>query len=145
MRLMAFDPGVTTGVAWTTPQGTETAHIKGELSHKLVWDTLESYVPNIIICERFNYQRRDKVVLEPMSIIGAIRTWHEVYTKTIKTSQLVFQTPSQAMNLWTDAKLQKIGLWETGRPHAMDALRHLLYYITTKEGDMTYVRRLQSE
>lgn len=145
MRLMAFDPGVTTGVAWTTPQGTETAHIKGDLAHKMVWDVLENYKPEKIVCERFNYQRRDKVVLEPVSIIGAVKTWYEVRGISLGSRSLTLQTPSQAMNLWTDSKLQKIGLWEPGRPHAMDALRHLLYYITTREGDMTYVRRLQSE
>lgn len=146
-RLIAFDPGVTTGVAYTDVGGQDivTVHIVGSMSHRMIWDTLEVYKPEVIIRERFSYQRRDKVVLEPVSINGAIQTWFEVRGTNLGCQNIKVQTPSQAMGLWTDSKLKKLELWEPGRPHAMDAVRHLLYYITVYQGDNRYIERLRDE
>jgi hypothetical protein len=92
----------------------------------------------MIVYESFLYQRRDKVDLRPVEAIGVIKLYHEIYRTPI-----ISQTPSQGKAFWTDDRLKKLDLWEAGQPHAMDALRHLLYYQAFKLNDKTLLERLK--
>jgi hypothetical protein len=44
---------------------------------------------------------------------------------------------------WTDDKIKRVGLWQPGKRHAMDALRHLLYYkaFTLKDTNLLFQLR----
>lgn len=128
MKIMAFDPGATTGVAiykdgdsWVS-----TSYRTFELTGLLpVWDQLHTTRPDRIVCESFLYQRRDKVVLRPVEVIGVIRLY-----SILESVPMIEQTPAHGKRFWTDDKIKKVGLWATGQTHGMDALRHLLYYQT---------------
>lgn len=126
MNIVAFDPGFTTGVARygkDTDLRYETTQVQGILE---LWDCLHMGTPyDLIIYESFLYQRRDKVDLRPVEAIGVIKLYAE-----LNNIEIGSQTPARGKRFWTDTKIKKIGLWESGQPHAMDALRHLLYYKT---------------
>lgn len=85
---------------------------------------LDLVKPQIIVCESFLYQSgRNKVVLDPVEVIGVVKLW-----VTKHDCKLIMQTPAMGKKFWTDDKIKKLGLWEEGQKHAMDAMRHLLHY-----------------
>ncbi len=135
MRIMAFDPGGTTGVAVLVKNDIRTWQIKDLLP---VWGLLQQVSPHTVVCESFHYQRRDKVDLTPVEVIGVIRLWCDTYAVP-----LIEQTPATGKKFWSNDKLKKTGLWSTTDKHAMDALRHLLYYITFEVKDLTWIQMLK--
>jgi hypothetical protein len=160
MRIVALDPGGTTGVATytfeTTHEGEEGTWERNQLGPEEHHDSLEAfldvYEPHTIVYERFNYQRRelDKGVslrLDSVEYIGVIKLWH---AKRFETVTLVPHQPSQ-MNLFGGGtghddggeKLKKLGLYIPGAPHAMDATRHLMYYLVVTLGQRWWLERLK--
>ncbi len=133
--IMSFDPGFTTGVAIHEDNNLTLMQVKGL---KTVWAVLHTGEPDLIVYESFLYQRRDKVDLRPVEAIGVIKLYAE-RTNTPITSQ----TPAMGKRFWTDKKIKKLDLWEPGEPHAMDALRHLLYFQTFTLKDQTLMERLR--
>lgn len=134
--VVAFDPGVTTGIAYKDGSGIHTEQIR--TTHRAIWNWTDWVYVDEIVYERFNYQRRDKVVLYPVEVIGVIKLISELHNIPIRE-----QTPSQAMNLWTDDKIRRLGLWTPNQVHGMDALRHLLYYLTVWKKDRTWIDALK--
>ena len=134
-KIMAFDPGFTTGVAVHEDGMLTLMQIKGL---KTVWDVLFTGEPDMIVYESFLYQRRDKVDLRPVEAIGVIKLYSE-----LQTVPILSQTPAQGKRFWTDKKIKQLDLWEPGEPHAMDALRHLLYFQAFKLNDKTLLERLK--
>ena len=139
MRILALDPGRTTGVAYF-PDADEFHVEQRELpySHKALYNHLRLVNPDIIVCESFVYQRRDKVDLSPVEMIGVTKLYCE--RAGISYHE---QTPSQAKTFWTDKKIKTCGLWVPGNPHAIDAARHLLYFMTFTIGDQRWMHMLQ--
>lgn len=135
--LLALDPGVTTGAAWLTEEG-EVVQQQWKTTHQPFWNVLASLMPEAIVYERFLYQRRDKVVLYPVEVIGVIKLYCEGHN-----IPWFEQTPHQGKNLWTDSKLKKLGLWLPASPHAMDATRHLLYHLVVTKGDKSWLEPLR--
>lgn len=64
-----------------------------------------------------------KAVLTPVEVIGVVKEWARQ-----KDWALVSQTPAEGKFFFTDDRLKAMQLWKPGKPHAMDALRHLLYF-----------------
>lgn len=143
--IVAFDPGRTTGVALYNgnAQPGEEKILAYQLSEPLlsIWGELQVLDPDEVVYERFQYQRRPNVDLYPVEVIGVIKLWTQIY----KEADLKEQTPAQAKNLWTDSKLKTLGLWKPSLPHAMDALRHLLYYMTVWKDDRTWINLLKPQ
>ncbi len=137
IKILALDPGVTTGFAALGLNDAVKAD-QVRCDHRAFYDFLVGYNPDTIVFERFVYQRRDKVELWPVEVIGVIRLYAEQFEVP-----LFAQTPSQAKNLWTDEKLRKIGLYHTGLVHGMDAVRHLLYHLVVTKGDRTWLENLR--
>lgn len=155
MRILALDPGGSTG--WTTyddESGADDLWRHGVFTgqhHLALWEFLNETQWDVVIYERFQYQRREldkgvSLVLDSVQYIGVTELWHarvvdayEYYKPT-----LVCQTPAQAKNLWTDDKLKKVGLWTTS-PHSRDATRHLLYYLTVTLGQREWIMRTRPE
>jgi len=138
--ILALDPGVTTGWATYKEDGdVVTGQFKG--THHQFWTLLSKFAPDVIVFEGFVYQRRHKVVLYPVEVIGIIKLYAEV-KKVIELQQ---QTASQAKNLWTMDKLKKLGLWKEAQVHAMDATRHLLYYLVVTRGDRSWLENLRPD
>lgn len=142
MRYLSLDPGGTTGVCIhdTTKHKYdpklrlfERKQLTG-IHHVKLWELLGETLPDVIVCESFVYQRRDNVVLVSVEYIGIVRLFSMVYGIKYKE-----QPPASAKGLWGDDKLKVIGLHSPGQPHANDATRHLLYYITIDEGDPRFL------
>lgn len=62
----------------------------------------------------------------PMEVIGVLK-----FLARRSGVRLELQTPASAKRFVSDAQLRKIGLWQPGRDHARDALRHLVLGIVT--------------
>lgn len=139
MRILALDPGRTTGAAYFPDD--DTFHVEQRelaYSHKSLYNYLRLVNPDIIVCESFVYQRRDKVDLSPVEMIGVIKLFCERNGTPYHE-----QTPSQAKKFWEDKKIKTCGLWIPGNPHAIDAARHLLYFMTFTQKDQRWMLMLQ--
>jgi hypothetical protein len=109
----------------------------------------------IVVCESFefrNLDRRDRDNLNLMSreYIGVVKQWHQALEpEGYDTSgvKLVFQTAAQAKGFIPDKgpqankKIKDAGLWYPNQKHAMDATRHLLWYLVNRENRMDLVTR----
>lgn len=140
--MISLDPGTTTGYVIGNPEdGFVTGQIGPEDHHHALYKLLKAFEPVVVICEAFTFRPnpgRRKIVLDSKEYIGVTRLYCEEYD-----IKYVEQQPSQAKGFWTDDKLKKAELWEPGKKHAMDALRHMLYYVTFAENDHTYIMKLK--
>jgi hypothetical protein len=152
MRILAIDPGPTTGFA---------------LFNRGAWDVWEEEVGNyadfanaieamltaetLIICERFQFlhENRDRMKIDftPAELVGVIK----FVAGNTDNAGLVMQNPSVAVGrtaFWGDgpggnAKLKKLKLWFEGKKHGRDAVRHILWYITFTRKDDYYLTLLK--
>jgi hypothetical protein len=92
--------------------------------------------PDFIVLEGWQNRGRHARVVSP-EYIGVVRLYVESYRVPH-----VLQWPEQK-EWWTNDKLHAIGLYEPGMPHAMDALRHILYWVTFERKDYYWVNRLR--
>lgn len=137
-KIMAFDPGSTTGVAIQEGTSLTLLQLRGL---EAVWDELHRVEPDMIIYEDFLYQRRrDKVVLTPVEVIGVLKLYANLNEVLIRK-----QSAAIGKSFWTDRKIKKLGLWREGSVHAMDALRHLLYFRAFSLKDQSLLRRLKDD
>jgi hypothetical protein len=67
-----------------------------------------------------------------LELIGVVK-----YLVPVRTTAVVFQSPSEAKAFSTDSKLKKVGWYQPGLPHARDASRHVLLH-AAKPGTMTF-------
>lgn len=130
---MAIDPGVDTGFSVTPRPGHP--HVWednfGVLSpaspHLALHATLVKVLPDIIVCERFDFmQNKTGVDYTPVEYIGVIH----LYCQSTNTP-LYFQGRDikSKKNFWGDEKkLRHLGLYVPGLGHAMDALKHRLHF-----------------
>jgi hypothetical protein len=142
--MIGLDPGGTTGWALYYPDlGKFTVgQITGDDSHRKVGNLLQYNRPAKVIYERFDYRAKQRAAdLTPVEIIGVIKLYHQNHPKTelVAQSQLKGKT-----GLWTDDKLKALELYVPGQPHAMDALRQVLYYLTVEQGENYWVNRYRS-
>ncbi len=154
--ILVFDPGGTTGVAkyiWDTNSSIrdiETFSLGPGPHHDELWNCLNNNLPDIIVYERFQYQRREldkgvSLVLDSVEYIGILKLFAKYIPPTYQPlpASIHEQTPSMAKNLWTDAKLHQLSLWRSS-PHERDAVRHLLYYLTVTLRDQRWIRALHT-
>lgn len=160
MRLIALDPGGTTGAvkfqksvttnAWNFMERRQFGPHK---HHKELWSYLCLEMPDIIVYEQFYYQRRpiDKgvsLVLDSKEYIGVIELYgalEEVGLDGAHPTKIVVQSPSD-MKFWDDTKLKRLGEPFYKPPpnqHSTDAIRHALYYISFTCKDNDYIKRLK--
>jgi len=97
-----------------------------------------------IICERFNFRKderdRTKIIYTPAEIVGVVKLFSSRFQVPLH-----MQMAAEGKAFWTDAKLKKIGLYLPSKRHAMDAMRHLLQYVTFKMNDKYYLYALRAE
>lgn len=131
------------------------SHIKGDDHHEDLWQTLNLFrahalwhpLPPTIICESFDFRKtdqgRDKIEYVSAEYIGIVK----LYQRMFPDIRLVMQSAGTAKGgFWGtkhDSKIKAINLWEPGMKHAMDALRHLLYYVTFTLNDKTLLYELK--
>lgn len=125
--ILALDPGVTTGAAaWYVNWEPHSFELH-EFRQEQIWSYLDgvnvAFGSFVIVCESFLYRAdQSHAELEGVEVIGIVKEWCRQ-----NDVPLTFQRPDQAKFFYTKDRLQKAGLWTKGKPHAMDALRHLLY------------------
>lgn len=155
-KWLSIDPGGTTGYCIYRPGqdlGDEgdsfvpmpmrnsvwhSAEIGPSTHHRDFWKLLTDEQPDTVVCENFWFQHRDKVELVSVEYIGIVKLWCEL-TQT----RIVLQNPNQAKELWKDERLKRLGLHTPARPHANDAVRHMLYYITITKRIAKYIKLLR--
>lgn len=126
-RLITFDPGGITG--WCVHVIESGLLVSGELDsprhHRELWKHLHDISPDTLIYERFDYHGGlAHAELISRDYCGVIDLYGQLYNKPV-----IQQSPSQ-MEFWDDEKLKKARLYKPGLPHANDATRHMLYYVT---------------
>lgn len=148
MHIIAFDPGGTTGVAVldTTDleAGPNVFHIGPREHHLELWEVLTEFnkLTPYVVYETFEFRNRTRDNLELISreYIGVIKLWSNLYA-----SRLYGQSASQGKGFIPDTgpqannALKKLGWYEPGKKHGMDALRHLVYFLCNGphyEGDV---------
>lgn len=148
-RIVALDPGGTTGYAIRYENGKidvdqyQTNHPEGLLE---LYEVIKYEWPNVIVMERFQFRYgggRAKVVLTPVEVIGVVKLLVAELNRNEVPIKLFEQTPSQGKGLWTDDKIQRLNLWTPNKRHAMDAMRHLLYYEVVTEKNRTRLEGLR--
>lgn len=144
-KIIALDPGGTTGWAMLIPTASTPTILVGQIGphehHKDLWKFLTKEEPDVIVNEAFVYQKRDRVNLMSREYIGVAKLYHQ-----LTGTPFLQWTASEGKFFWTDKKLEQLGL--LSRPldkfaHQNDATRHLLYYVTHKRKDHTFIMKLK--
>jgi hypothetical protein len=153
-RIVALDPGGTTGWAmWQdTPMKFDPpldhftcGQIGPQEHHEDLYAHLEFLQTSefILICETFEFRQQDVEIrmginLMSREYIGVAK----LFAAQRMSSPVVLQSPGLAKSFIPDkkkngmeanAKLKAMGLYVPGSPHAMDAMRHLIYYMVNRE------------
>jgi hypothetical protein len=137
MLLLALDPGFTTGWAMFRKPNNRDGYTSGQVKGGIViYDWLMGFIaaeafdmpmPDLIIYETFKYRQLPKADLTPVEAIGVIKLFAKQYNIPLHD-----QNPAQAVGekaFWSDDRLKHLGLYQVGKVHANDAMRHLLYYL----------------
>lgn len=129
--IVALDPGETTGWASFSPSHERDGYKSGEWHYDQVWEGITA--PQVfnkpitrLVYESFKLREANPhaVNLTPVEVIGVIKL-----AARIHKIKLVPQTPSEGKGFWSDDRLKEFQLYKAGKPHANDAMRHLLHYL----------------
>lgn len=139
MNILAIDPGITTGYAWGWYN--EDQKMVNYYPHQTVdavddlWRKLRNLKPRYIIIEDFEFRsgaaRRGGLELFSVQLIGVAN----LYALIADHDCAIFvQKAAVGKGYYTDTLLKKHDLYKRGIPHAMDASRHLLQWLTFGAG-----------
>jgi hypothetical protein len=132
MRILAIDPGKTTGFSFAEvtefirgepPEEQGVVSWEKEVNHDELIEEILDVWPTHLVGESFVHTQRSNVDYTPVEYIGIIK-WLGQRHKF----ELTLQTPSYGKGFFNDDKLKKLGLYTKGKPHANDATRHRLQY-----------------
>lgn len=135
MKIVAFDPGKTTGYAVALVQQDRVfvAYGQSQFTHLELLTLLTDIRPDLIVCESFEFRRgaaKDGVELSAPEFIGIVKLYRN-YTST----EIVFQ-PAHVQGpkaYWSDAKLKEEGLYDSSYRHGRSAVKHLLYWYSFRQ------------
>lgn len=132
MRILAIDPGVDTGFSMTPQKGyadlweTNFGELSPASPHLALHATLVKVMPDIIVCERFDFRQNKRGVdYTPVEYIGVI---HLYCQSTDTPLHFQGQDVTSEKSFWNKKKLKFLGLHQDGFTHAIDALKHRLHY-----------------
>ena len=135
--VLALDPGKITGVAFLRlDPGTDPVlegsweleqHEVAKIIREIIWNPIvKDHVD--IACERFviNAQTvRNSQAPYSLEVIGILKQC--LFDNGKSGDDIYFQAPANAMAMFTNEKLKKLGYWHRGGAgHALDAIRHAL-------------------
>lgn len=140
IKLLALDPGATTGVCIATIEGQDVLlePSEGRISPLGLYNILETLTALYdfdtsvaVIYEDFQFRQgvRTGLDLTPARLIGIIELWEERCASAIG---FYCQQPSVqgAKAYWSDARLKELGVyWAHGKGHARSATKHMLHWI----------------
>lgn len=136
MKVLAIDPGMTTGLAYgviTTGKPMVITTDQKKMTHIELWHEIVSQMPEWVVCEDFEYRNKSRtgLILYSLELIGVC----ELYAAMSDNECTLWrQKASVGKGYYSDAHLRKHGVYVRGRPHGMDALRHLLHWYTFGPG-----------
>lgn len=133
IRILAVDPGKTTGVAvlqWSgdkedDPVLESSAEVDEVGFPEYVLDAFDKDI-DYVVCESFTITTQTgKNSQAPYSLeaIGVLK--YLCRKRNYPPEDIVFQSPANAKSMFPNPTLSKVGLWHRGgRGHALDAIRH---------------------
>jgi hypothetical protein len=141
MIITAIDPGGTTGWATCDDQQNQLRWRCGQIGpaehHLELMAMLETWHTHdfVLIGERFDFRGDDRSDINLMAreYIGVMKLFAQDRGVVV-----VWQWPFEGVgnsSFVKDSNLKQLGLWVPGKRHAMDAYRHLLYYMTAKPNE----------
>jgi hypothetical protein len=153
VKIIGLDPGGTTGWAKLEvvdlDNGSPTMWNFGQIGPEPHHNDLDIFLGQehvrggmTIVCEHFDWRPSKqaqvygdrKVELISREYEGVVHRFHQERARTPNAPVvLVLQQPSEALGFVKDANIKALDLWWPGHKHAMDALRHILYYLV-KQG-----------
>lgn len=148
MRILAVDPGKTTGWAFLNTNAYDyhkspAIVILPQVGEYEWYEFLERYEDwlysgkiDVTVSESFIISRETlKKTRQNYSLeaIGVMR-----YMSQRKGREFVLQAPSVAKSFATKEKLDKLGWWPKGQDHAQDASRHLLTYVAAHSTNLGF-------
>jgi hypothetical protein len=129
--ILSLDPGGTTGVAFfsfdeASVELNKVEQVKDGLEGFIAW-YLELDTPvDVIVCESFTLRPGvHGVNLSPTYIIGAL--------EALSRGKVIVYQEAKLKPLCDDARLKKMGLFQSGLGHANDAVRHGIIYLRNKK------------
>lgn len=137
LKALAFDPGITTGIATGMIDGRAGYMEVGSTQEKYevdeLWEFLCKQVPDFIIYETFEFRNRAREGLELFSreLIGIIRMYSRRYLPKHTYDQSAYQGKG---GYFTNKMLKEYNVYKPGMDHAMDATRHLCQWYTFGPG-----------
>lgn len=141
--VLAIDPGKMTGIAlFSRDAGQEPVkEWSKELEQnevaiavrEVLWNPVIR--PNLdVVCERFiiNAQTvRNSQAPYSLEVIGIVKQC--LFDNGRSMDDIYFQTPANAMGMFTNEKIKKLDYWHKGGAgHALDAIRHALLRFVSK-------------
>lgn len=124
-KILSCDPGITSGFAMYDLLGQYSMWELDTRSMLSTWRWLALCDPDEIVHEDFKHRpNMMKAELHSLKVIALLELYAEKKGSQVKDKYL----PAYAKKFWTDDKIKKLGLWQPGKGHAMDALRVLLTY-----------------
>lgn len=136
MKVIAIDPGVTTGYCYARVMEEVLYYYPFQIMDDVddLFKRLHSFGPRYIIMEDFQFRQgkqRTGINLFPVQLIGVAKLYSII---TVQQCALELQSPYEGKGYYNDAVLKRKGLYKRGIPHAMDASRHLLHFFAYKAG-----------
>ena len=131
MKVMAFDPGGSTGFKQFTKTEMFTGmQFTNKYHHLDLWNCIVNGQPDVLVYETFQYRNQSSagLVLDSREYIGLFQMYGQMYHQC----SVVSQSPSQAKGFVKDQTLKEAGIYVPGHPHENDAARHLLFYLCTE-------------
>jgi hypothetical protein len=136
--IYALDPGLKSGVCvFTLNQGQEPElkwHAEQDVDDVIptLRSIMNAYPELEVVVERF-VVTADTAKKSPQQwsteIIGTVKQTMRDFGRS--ADEIYFQKPADAMNLFPNKALQKLGYWHRGgADHANDAIRHGLLYMS---------------
>lgn len=142
-RVLAIDPGKTTGLAWLTQEaGRITLDNSFEADPDEIiqmirptladWKPEEGGTPLRLVVERFTITamtaQKSQESAWALETIGAVK--QAARDAEYPLMAICWQKPSEAKTAFTNDKLKTLGLWHRGgEGHALDAIRHGALYL----------------
>lgn len=127
--VIGVDPGGTTGLAVWSP-GLKLHLVELTPDDAVDWmsEVAQGATKKHFVVERYTITPATAKMSQQhdaLEIIGALKFLVRKYGHTLS-----MQTPAEAKGYSTDQKLKNIGWYQAGKPHARDASRHVLLYLS---------------
>ena len=133
MRVVAIDPGETTGIAvydseWAEQPPLWTTSVQGQMNAIEIIKRELSFDADLLVIEEFRISagtaRKSRGGSNTaIEIIGAAKWLAHCAVVPVR-----MQSPSSVMGFMTNDKLRRLGFY-VPNDHARDAVRHLAYYL----------------